>query len=227
MFAPLPQLGLIIVDEEHDTSYKQEEAPRYHARDVAIVRAQQEKAVVVLGSATPALETFHHARRGKYFHLSLPKRVGEQPLPKIMIVDQRAHATPNERVISTPMRHAIADRLERGEQCLMLINRRGYSAYLQCRECGEVPHCAHCSVSLTYHARGRTLKCHYCDYAQPAPTACPVCQGPILHHYGVGTQQVEDGVAHAVSRGAIGAHGSRYDARQGGARAHFKIVWGA
>jgi primosomal protein N' (replication factor Y) len=192
VFAPLTNLGLIIVDEEHDTSYKQEESPRYHARDVAIVRAQQERAVVVLGSATPALETFHHARRGKYLHLSLPKRVRDQPLPKILIVDQRAHATPNERVISTPLRHAIAERLERGEQCLILINRRGYSAYLQCRECGDVPHCAHCSVSLTYHARGRTLKCHYCDYAQPAPTACLVCHGPVLHHHGVGTQQVED-----------------------------------
>jgi primosomal protein N' (replication factor Y) len=192
VFAPLPKLGLIIVDEEHDTSYKQEEAPRYHARDVAIVRAQQERAVVVLGSATPALETFHHARQGKYLHLSLPKRVSEQSLPKILIVDQRAHATPNERVISTPLRHAIAERLERGEQCLILINRRGYSAYLQCRECGDVPHCAHCSVSLTYHARGRTLRCHYCDYTQPAPSACLVCHGPVLHHYGVGTQQVED-----------------------------------
>lgn len=192
VFAPLQQLGLIIVDEEHDTSYKQEEAPRYHARDVAIVRAQQQGAVVVLGSATPALETFHHARRGKYLHLSLPQRVSDQPMPKIMIVDQRAHATPNERVVSTPLRHAIADRLERGEQCLILINRRGYSAYLQCRECGDVPHCAHCSVSLTYHRRGRTLKCHYCDFSQPAPTACPVCRGPVLHHYGVGTQQVED-----------------------------------
>ena len=192
VFAPVPNLGLIIVDEEHDTSYKQEEAPRYHARDVAIVRAHQERAVVVLGSATPALETFYHACRGKYLHLSLPKRVGEQPLPKIVIVDQRAHATPNERVISTPLRHAMAGRLERGEQCLILINRRGYSAYLQCRECGEVPHCTHCSVSLTYHARGRVLKCHYCDYSQPAPTACPVCHGPVLHHYGVGTQQVED-----------------------------------
>ena len=192
VFAPLPNLGLIIVDEEHDTSYKQEEAPRYHARDVAIVRAQQERAVVVLGSATPALETFHHARRGKYLHLALPQRVSAQPLPKIMIVDQRAHATPNERVIATPLRHAIAERLERGEQCLILINRRGYSAYLQCRECGDVPHCAHCSVSLTYHARGRVIKCHYCDYSQAAPTACPVCRGPVLHHHGVGTQQVED-----------------------------------
>jgi primosomal protein N' (replication factor Y) len=192
VFAPLPNLGLIVVDEEHDTSYKQEEAPRYHARDVAIVRAQQERAVVVLGSATPALETFHHARHGKYLHLSLPKRISEQPLPRIAIVDQRAHAMPNERVISTPLRHAMAERLERGEQCLILINRRGYSAYLQCRECGDVPHCTHCSVSLTYHARGRALKCHYCDYSQPAPTACLVCQGPVLHHYGVGTQQVED-----------------------------------
>ena len=136
VFAPLDNLGLIVVDEEHDTSYKQEETPRYHARDVAIVRAQQCRAVVVLGSATPALETFHNARSGKYLALSLPQRVEDKPLPSITVIDQRAHATPNERVISTPLYQAIAACLQRQEQCLILINRRGFASYLQCRDCG-------------------------------------------------------------------------------------------
>ncbi len=192
VFAPLPRLGLIVIDEEHDTSYKQEETPRYNARDVAIVRAQLQQAVVVLGSATPAMETFHNARSGKYFHLSMPERVDDKPLPTITLVDQRAHNTPNERVVSTPLRDAIAQRLERQEQSLILINRRGFAAYLQCRECGDVPHCTQCSVSLTYHRLDRQLKCHYCDFAQPAPTACSACQGSVLHLFGVGTQQVED-----------------------------------
>ncbi len=192
VFAPLPRLGLIVVDEEHDTSYKQEETPRYNARDVAIVRAQHHQAVVVLGSATPALETFHHTTSGKYCLLSLPYRVEDKPLPHITLVDQRLHATPNERVISTPLRHAIAARLQRQEQCLILINRRGFASYLQCRDCGVVPSCANCSVSLTYHRRGHALKCHYCDFSQPAPTICPVCHGTVLKCLGLGTQQVED-----------------------------------
>src|SRR4029453_12478192 len=141
VFAPLANLGLIVVDEEHDTSYKQEETPRYHARDVAIVRAQQCRAVVVLGSATPALETFHNARSGKYLALSLPQRVEDKPLPSITVIDQRAHATPNERVIATPLYQAIAACLQRQEQCLILINRRGFASYLQCRDCGVVPQC--------------------------------------------------------------------------------------
>jgi primosomal protein N' (replication factor Y) len=192
VFAPLDNLGLIVVDEEHDTSYKQEETPRYHARDVAIVRAQQCHAVVVLGSATPALETFHNARTGKYLALSLPQRVADKPLPSITVLDQRAHATPNERVISTPLYQAITACLQRQEQCLILINRRGFASYLQCRECGVVPQCAHCSVSLTYHRRDRTLKCHYCDFSQPAPSVCGACSNPALYPFGLGTQQVEE-----------------------------------
>jgi primosomal protein N' (replication factor Y) len=192
IFAPLPDLGLLIVDEEHDTSYKQEETPRYNARDMAIVRAQQCGAVVILGSATPALETFHHAQHGKYLFLALPHRVEDRPLPRVTIIDQRVHAAPNERVIATPLYQAIAARLQRREQCLILINRRGFAAYLQCRDCGTVPQCLRCSVSLTYHRRGRALKCHYCDLVQPAPSACPVCQSPALQAFGLGTQQVED-----------------------------------
>jgi primosomal protein N' (replication factor Y) len=197
VFAPLLALGLIVVDEEHDTSYKQEETPRYNARDVAIVRAQQSGAVIVLGSATPALETFYNARRGKYLPLSLPQRVEDRPLPSITVIDQRAHATPNERVISTPLYQAIAACMQRQEQCLILINRRGFAAYLQCRDCGAVPQCAHCSVSLTYHRRDRTLKCHYCDFSQPAPALCPACSSPTLQPFGLGTQQVEE-VLHAL-----------------------------
>jgi primosomal protein N' (replication factor Y) (superfamily II helicase) len=192
IFAPLPALGLIIVDEEHDSSYKQEETPRYNARDVAIVRAQQSHAVVVLGSATPALETFHHAKSGKYLLLTLPYRVEEKPLPSITVIDQRSRTTPNERIITTPLAQAITDCLRRGEQCLILINRRGFSSYLQCRDCGVVPQCIRCSVSLTYHRRDRTLKCHYCDFSQAAPATCPACQSLALLPFGLGTQQVED-----------------------------------
>jgi primosomal protein N' (replication factor Y) (superfamily II helicase) len=192
VFAPLDNLGLIVVDEEHESSYKQEETPRYHARDVAIVRAQQCHAVVVLGSATPALETFHNARSGKYLALSLPQRVEDKPLPSITVIDQRAHAMPNERVISTPLYQAIAACMQRQEQCLILINRRGFASYLQCRDCGVVPQCAHCSVSLTYHRRDRTLKCHYCDASQPAPSVCAACSSPTLYPFGLGTQQVEE-----------------------------------
>lgn len=191
VFAPLQRLGLIIVDEEHDTSYKQEETPRYHARDVAIVRAHQSHAVVLLGSATPSLESFQHARHGKYLLQSLPHRVEDKPLPHITIVDQRVQATPGERVISNPLYRAIAACFQRGEQCLILINRRGFASYVQCRDCGHVPPCRRCSVSLTYHRYGRTLKCHYCDFSQPAPSTCPACQGAGLRPFGIGTQQVE------------------------------------
>ncbi len=191
VFAPMQQLGLVVVDEEHDTSYKQEDAPRYHARDVAIVRAQQSRAVVVMGSATPAVESFHNARRGKYLLLSLPYRVDDKPLPAITLVDQRLHTAPNERIVSSPLREAIAACLERREQCLILINRRGFAAYLQCRDCGTIPYCEHCSVALTYHRGTRRLRCHYCGFNQAVPTLCTGCESVSLRPHGLGTQQVE------------------------------------
>lgn len=191
VFAPMQQLGLIVVDEEHDTSYKQEEAPRYNARDVAIVRAQQSGAVVVMGSATPAVESFHNARTGKYLLLSLPHRIDDKPLPAITLVDQREHTTANERIVSGPLREAIAACLERREQCLILINRRGFAAYLQCRDCGTIPYCEHCSVALTYHRGTHRLRCHYCGFNQPVPTLCTGCQRASLRPHGLGTQQVE------------------------------------
>ena len=191
VFAPLRHLGLIVVDEEHDTAYKQEEAPRYNARDVAVVRAQQSKAVVVMGSATPAVESFHNAQRGKYLLLSLPHRIDDKPLPAITLVDQRAHTAPNERIVSGPLREAIAACLERREQCLILINRRGFAAYLQCRDCGVVPYCEHCSVALTYHRGTHRLRCHYCGFNQAVPTVCTGCESASLRPHGLGTQQVE------------------------------------
>src|SRR5207245_11137453 len=126
-------------------------------------------------SATPSLRTFPHARSSKYLSLSLPHRVEHKPLPHITVIDQRAHPTPNERVISTPLYQAIAACLQRQEQCLILINRRGFASYLQCRDCGVVPQCAHCSVSLTYHRRDRTLTCNYCAASSPAPPLCTAC----------------------------------------------------
>lgn len=195
VFAPLQRLGLIIVDEEHDASYKQEETPRYNARDVAIVRARQNQAVVVLGSATPAVETFYNAQSGKYLVLSLPHRVEDKPLPTVTVIDQRVHAAPTERVIAKPLYQAITGCLQRQEQCLILINRRGFAAFLQCRDCGTVPPCIHCSVSLTYHRRDRSLRCHYCGFVQPAPSACPDCHSTALRPYGIGTQQVEAALA--------------------------------
>ena len=191
VFAPMQHLGLIVVDEEHDTSYKQEEAPRYNARDVAIVRAQQSGAVVVMGSATPAVESFHNAQTGKYLLLSLPRRIDDKPLPAITLVDQREHTAPNERIVSGPLREAVAACLERREQCLILINRRGFAAYLQCRDCGTIPYCEHCSVALTYHRGTHRLRCHYCGFNQPVPTLCTGCESAALRPHGLGTQQVE------------------------------------
>jgi primosomal protein N' (replication factor Y) len=191
VFAPLQRLGLLVVDEEHDTSYKQEEAPRYNARDVAIVRAQQSRALVILGSATPAVESFHNAQRGKYLLLSLPHRIDDKPLPAVTLVDQRAHVAADERIISGPLKAAIAACLERREQCLILINRRGFAAYLQCRDCGAVPYCDHCSVALTYHRGTHRLRCHYCGFNQAVPTLCTECESASLRPHGLGTQQVE------------------------------------
>ena len=191
VFAPTPDLGLIVVDEEHDASYKQEEAPRYHARDVAVVRARRSGAAVILGSATPAVESYHNARQGKYRLVSLPCRVDDRSLPAITLVDQREHGAPDERVVSGPLREAIAACLERREQSLILINRRGFAAYLQCCDCGSVSYCDHCSVALTYHRGRHRLRCHYCGFSQAVPTLCATCESTALRAQGLGTQQVE------------------------------------
>src|SRR5256714_2593346 len=200
IFAPLANLGAIIVDEEHESSYKQGEAPRYHAREVAIVRARAEGAIVVLGSATPSLESWVNASKGKYRLLSLPERVGGGRLPAISVVDIPAtpavtdHGQPNDpfrRVISESLERALAARLTKQEQSILLLNRRGYASFIQCGDCGDVASCPHCSISLTYHRTPERLVCHYCQHAEPPRARCPQCRGNLLRQRGLGTQQVE------------------------------------
>jgi len=199
IFAPVEPLGLIIVDEEHEHTYKQEEAPRYHARDVAIVRGQMEGAVVVLGSATPSLESYHNARKGKYTLLELPERVDAQKMPYVRVVDMRQAARGDRGipVFSPQLKEAIAQRLERGEQTILFLNRRGYSTSLQCPLCGFVAQCPNCSIALTYHRPDQKLLCHICGHVAPVPAACPNerCRNPAIRYAGLGTQKVEETLA--------------------------------
>ncbi len=201
IFAPLCDLGAIIVDEEHEASYKQGETPRYHAREVAIMRAQLEGAMVVLGSATPSLESWSNAAAGKYRLLELRERVGGGRLPSVEVVDLRQIAAPAPNaspatvamhaVVSPVLELALADRLDRGEQSILLLNRRGYASFVQCGECGEVVTCQNCSISLTYHRTPERLVCHYCQHGEPPSSRCRRCNGMTLRQRGLGTQQVE------------------------------------
>jgi primosomal protein N' (replication factor Y) len=189
LFAPLPRLGLVVVDEEQDSSYKQEEGVRYHARDVALIRGQQADAVVILGSATPSLESYQNSLQGKYACLSLPERVEARPLPEVEIVPFPKEAP---HVFLTPsLQQAIQNRLESKEQTLLFLNRRGFAPFLLCLECGEVPRCTHCSVSMTLHKRNHVLLCHYCGQALPPPTQCGRCRGTRLKEMGMGTERLE------------------------------------
>jgi primosomal protein N' (replication factor Y) (superfamily II helicase) len=194
VFAPLDRPGLIIVDEEHDGSYKQEEAPRYHGRDVAIVRAQQANATVVLGSATPAIESRYHAETGKYQLLELEARVQDRPLPRTEIVDMRQEfaETGRQSFLSRRLNDEISKRLSQHEQILILLNRRGYSAFVLCRSCGKAIECENCSIALTHHRRLAQLLCHYCGFARPVPRLCPQCSGEHLYFMGEGSERVEE-----------------------------------
>jgi primosomal protein N' (replication factor Y) len=195
VFAPLPRLGLVIVDEEHDASYKQEEAPRYHGRDVAIVRASRSKALVVLGSATPSMESYQHASSGKYVPVVLQRRVLDRPLAAVRLVNMREEYADEgpDAVISRPLAASIEDRLVRGEQVLVLLNRRGYSTAVFCRQCGDTFECPNCSISLTVHTarHGWRARCHYCNYSMMVPKACRTCAAPYLEQSGFGTEKVE------------------------------------
>ncbi|MFI5077078.1 MAG: primosomal protein N', partial [Vicinamibacteria bacterium] len=179
VFAPIEDLGLVVVDEEHDTSYKQDESPRYHGRDVAIVRAQQAGALAVLGSATPSLETFQHATSGHYTLVTLERRILDRPLASVRVVDMREvfAAEGPDTVLSPPLREALVGRLADGEQSVVLLNRRGYAAAYFCRACAASLECPHCSITLTVHRAARRAVCHYCDYDRPLPPACPSCGG--------------------------------------------------
>jgi primosomal protein N' (replication factor Y) (superfamily II helicase) len=194
VFAPLENLGLIIVDEEQESAYKQEETPRYNGRDVAVYRARLEGAVALLGSATPSLETYHNARAGKYHLIELTQRVANRPLAEVRIIDlreefrQRSKATP----VSEPLRAAIALRLKEKTQAMILINRRGYSWSLLCRSCGAFVQCQNCSIALTYHKKRQRLVCHYCNFSLHPPKECPKCHAEYMYFVGDGAERVEE-----------------------------------
>ncbi|MDX6557873.1 MAG: hypothetical protein QOF72_922 [Blastocatellia bacterium] len=194
VFAPVRNLGITIIDEEQDSSYRQEESPFYHARDSAIVRAQKESAVVVLGTATPSLESFHNAQTGKYQYLHLPERVANRPMARAEMIDMREVFARRKKpaVFSDELLHEIAATHARGEQSIILLNRRGYSSFILCRSCGESINCPNCDVSLTYHQTDRILICHYCNHHQRAPTQCPACASKYIYYVGEGTEQIEE-----------------------------------
>lgn len=192
VFAPLLRLGLIIVDEEHETAYKQEESPRYHAREVAEKRAELSEAVLVLGSATPSIETYHRAERGLVDRYTLPNRVCGYQMPDVRIVDMREELREgNQTIFSEALRQAIPLHIDDGGQVILFLNRRGHSTFVLCRECGYVMRCRHCDVALTYHSARRTLRCHYCDYSVRPPDTCPECGGRCIKYFGIGTERIE------------------------------------
>lgn len=193
VFAPMHNIGLIVVDEEHEASYKQDETPRYHGRDTAIMRANQAGAVIILGSATPSMETFHNAHTGKYQYLRLSERIGGRQLAQVEIVDMRQvfNRHGKQQVFSDEMKKAILENAERGEQTLVLLNRRGFSASLICRSCGHRAGCPNCDVGLTYHKVEARLICHYCNHHERVPRACSICEGSFIYYVGEGTEQIE------------------------------------
>ncbi len=199
VFAPIERLGLIVVDEEHEASYKQEEAPRYHGRDVAVMRGQMEGALVVLGSATPSLESAINAETGRYLTVRLTRRVLDRPLAAVRVVDmRREYAARGAQVtFSQVLLDAITLRLAREEQTLVLRNRRGFATVIFCRQCGASVECPHCSITLTYHRAARRLRCHYCNYAAAVPRRCGACSGEYLEQAGVGTERREADLAEA------------------------------
>ncbi len=225
IFAPAPNLGLILVDEEHDQSYKQEETPRYNARDVAVMRAKLAGAVVVMGSATPSLESWQNSARGKYTRIELLERVMNRPLPEVELIDMRREfqETAKDQLFSRSLVEQTKATLERGEQVLILLNRRGYSFAVMCRACGEKLDCQNCAIALTHHkaasedlgqARvGERLECHYCGYKRTVPARCPKCDSEYLYYLGAGSQKGEERLQEIFPGARIGPHGSRYRAR--------------
>ena len=194
VFAPVSKLALIIVDEEQDSSYKQEETPRYHARDVAVMRAKFNDAVVVLGSATPSLESYYNAKRNRYALLEMPDRVEKRPLPEVELVDMRQEfqETGNEQVISRKLIEEIGLRLERKEQSMVLLNRRGYSPVVLCRTCGKKLECRNCAIALTHHKSNRRMECHYCGFMAPVPRHCASCGSEYVYFLGTGSEKLEE-----------------------------------
>lgn len=193
IFAPFKELGLIIIDEEHESTYKQEDYPRYHAREIAQWRSQYHNCPIILGSATPCLESFARAEKGVYTLLSLPHRVNQQALPNIDIIDMREELSRGNRsMFSNDLRDAMNARLKKKEQIVLFLNRRGYASFMLCRDCGHVPQCPNCDISLTYHKTTDQLKCHYCGYEETPSNQCPNCESEHIRQMGTGTQRVEE-----------------------------------
>src|SRR5690625_2802114 len=204
IFAPFENLGIIIIDEEHETTYKQEETPRYHARDVAIKRAQYNRCPVVLGSATPTLESFARGKKNVYQLLTLSKRTNEQAMPAVDIIDMRdeLHAG-NRTMFSRTLIDQMKECLAKKEQIVLLLNRRGYSTFALCRDCGHVEECPHCDISLTYHKRDNLLKCHYCSHEARMPTQCPSCESNLIRFFGTGTERVEEALIQLIPEARV------------------------
>ncbi len=197
IFAPAPNLGMIVLDEEHEGSFKQETAPRYHARDVAIERARLENVPLILGSATPSLESWYRAKKGEYTLVEMPRRISDRPLPDVRIVDRREEANTRfgHGIISRPLYLAVSEALREGGQVILLLNRRGFNTHIQCPACGYVASCPDCEIALTHHKADSMAICHYCDYRIPAPGACPECGFAGIRYSGTGTQRLEQEVA--------------------------------
>ncbi len=193
VFAPLENVGLVVVDEEHDSAYKQEESPRYHGRDVAIVRARMERALVLLGTATPSLESAANVEAGRFDGLALTRRVLDRPMASVRVVDMRAEYAAHgpDVILSAALVAALGDRLAKGEQTVVLLNRRGFARVVFCRECGGTIECPHCSIALTYHRQAKRLRCHYCNHSEPVPRRCATCGGEYLEQSGFGTERIE------------------------------------
>ncbi|MBS2968931.1 primosomal protein N' [Metabacillus sp. KIGAM252] len=204
IFAPFENLGIIVIDEEHESSYKQEENPKYHARDVAIRRAESYRCPVVLGSATPSLESFARAIKGVYHLLPLRERVNSRALPEVNIVDMREELRKGNRsMFSSDLFEQLQLRLDRKEQTVLFLNRRGFSAFVMCRDCGYVIQCPNCDISMTYHRQGNKLKCHYCAHEAPMPSVCPECSSEHIRFFGTGTQKVEEELAKVLPEARV------------------------
>ncbi|MGQ9646548.1 MAG: primosomal protein N' [Thermodesulfobacteriota bacterium] len=219
IFAPFKKVGIIIVDEEHDPSYKQEEKLKYHARDLATVRAKQGEATLILGTATPSLESFHNAEKGKFHLLSLPERIEGKPLPRVEVVDMKGEAG----LLSERMKTALQRNLKERRQSLLFLNRRGFANFILCPDCGLTFKCPNCSVTLTHHLRDLSLRCHYCDYHIAAPGSCPRCQGDRLKGMGIGTERLEQEIRHLFSDARVDRMDRDTTSRR---RAHQQILKG-
>lgn len=222
VFAPVRDLGLIVVDEEHDGSYKQEETPRYNGRDLAIVRARAAGATVVLGSATPSLESRYNAARDKYKLIELPERIERRPMPVVELIDMRVEflETRRQATFSRRLLEAIRERLEANEQVMLLLNRRGFSSFVTCRSCGERVQCANCSLTLTYHRRDKRLLCHVCGYAKRVPKVCPKCESEHIQFVGTGSERVEEELHQAFPQARI----ARMDRDTVTGRRHYETI---